>query len=121
MSRPGRHLESSAGGRAVPGRSGTSAEQEQTRHLEQLLSAKEVVVVCGPGGVGKTTISAALAATAAVRLGGRVLVLTVDPARRLADALGVGGLGNVARRVPDEAFSGPESARKANCMRPCST
>jgi anion-transporting ArsA/GET3 family ATPase len=55
--------------------------------------------------VGKTTISASLAATAAARLGGRVLVLTVDPARRLADALGVGGLGNVARRVPDEAFA----------------
>jgi anion-transporting ArsA/GET3 family ATPase len=63
------------------------------------------VVVCGPGGVGKTTVSAALAATAATRLGGRVLVLTVDPARRLADALGIGGLGNLARRVPDEAFT----------------
>ena len=55
--------------------------------------------------MGKTTISAALAATAAARLGGRVLVLTVDPARRLADALGVGGIGNVARRVPAEAFA----------------
>jgi anion-transporting ArsA/GET3 family ATPase len=55
--------------------------------------------------VGKTTISASLAATAATRLGGRVLVLTVDPARRLADALGVGGLGNVARRVPEGAFA----------------
>jgi anion-transporting ArsA/GET3 family ATPase len=54
--------------------------------------------------VGKTTTSAALAVTSAVRLGGRVLVVTVDPARRLADALGVGGIGNVARRVPDEAF-----------------
>jgi anion-transporting ArsA/GET3 family ATPase len=71
-----------------------------------MLAAKEIVVVCGPGGVGKTTISAALAATAAARLGGRVLVVTVDPARRLADALGIGGLGNLARRVPDEAFAG---------------
>jgi anion-transporting ArsA/GET3 family ATPase len=87
------------------GRAQGSLDSEQTRHLEQLLSAKEVVVACGPGGVGKTTISAALAATAAARLGGRVLVLTVDPARRLADALGVGGLGNVARRVPLEAFT----------------
>ena len=82
----------------------TTTAQDQTRHLEQLLSAKEIVVACGPGGVGKTTISASLAAMAAARLGGRVLVLTVDPARRLADALGVGGLGNVACRVPDEAF-----------------
>ena len=81
------------------------AAQDQTCHLEQLLSVKEIVVVCGPGGVGKTTISASLAATASARLGGRVLVLTVDPARRLADALGIGGLGNVARRVPDEAFA----------------
>jgi anion-transporting ArsA/GET3 family ATPase len=81
-----------------------TAARERTRHLEQLLSAKEIVVACGPGGVGKTTVSAALGATAAARLGGRVLVLTVDPARRLADALGVGGIGNAARRVPDEAF-----------------
>jgi anion-transporting ArsA/GET3 family ATPase len=78
---------------------------EKARHLEQLLSAKEIVVACGPGGVGKTTISASLAATAAARLGGKVLVLTVDPARRLADALGVKGLGNLARRVPGEAFA----------------
>jgi len=90
---------------AGAGRAGPSVAQDQTRRLEQLLSAKEIVVTCGPGGVGKTTISAALAATAAARLGGRVLVLTVDPARRLADALGIAGLGNTARRVPDEAFA----------------
>jgi len=98
-SRPGTRR--SAGARSA----GPSVAQDQTRRLEQLLSAKEIVVACGPGGVGKTTISAALAATAAARLGGRVLVLTVDPARRLADALGIAGLGNTARRVPDEAFA----------------
>ena len=74
------------------------------RHVEQLIAAKEVVVACGPGGVGKTTTAAALAATAAARVGGRVLVVTVDPARRLADALGLAGLGNAATRVPDAAF-----------------
>ncbi|MGD0983974.1 MAG: ArsA-related P-loop ATPase [Acidimicrobiales bacterium] len=105
MSRPERRPGSAPESRQAPGRAPSSAEQDKTRHLEQLLLAKEVVVVCGPGGVGKTTISAALAATTAARLGGRVLVLTVDPARRLADALGVGGLGNVALRVPDEAFA----------------
>ena len=68
--------------------------------LEQLLSAKEVVVTCGAGGVGKTTTAAALATMAAVHLGGRVLVLTIDPARRLADALGLDGIGNEERRVP---------------------
>ena len=47
------------------------------------------VVVTGAGGVGKTTVSAALG-VAAGRAGRRTLVLTVDPARRLADALGIG-------------------------------
>jgi len=105
VSEPQRRAESRPPARRASERGGRAADLEQTRHLEQLLSAKEVVVACGPGGVGKTTTSAALAATAAARLGGRVLVLTVDPARRLADALGIGGLGNVARRVPDEAFT----------------
>jgi anion-transporting ArsA/GET3 family ATPase len=72
--------------------------------IDQLLAAKEVVVACGPGGVGKTTVAAAVAATAAVKHGGKVLVLTVDPARRLADALGVEGIGNVERLVPSKAF-----------------
>ena len=58
----------------------------------------------GPGGVGKTTTAAAAAAMAAAHLGGKVLVLTVDPARRLADALGLEGIGNTERRVPDETF-----------------
>ena len=73
--------------------------------LAALLAAKEMVLVVGSGGVGKTTVAAAMAASAAVDLGGRVLVLTVDPARRLADALGVGHLGNEATRVPDEVFA----------------
>ncbi len=73
--------------------------------LEQLLAAKEVVVTCGSGGVGKTTTAAALATMATLHLGGRVLVLTVDPARRLADALGLERLGNVEHVVPAEAFA----------------
>jgi anion-transporting ArsA/GET3 family ATPase len=72
--------------------------------LAALLAAKEMVLVVGSGGVGKTTVAAAMAASAAAELGGRVLVLTVDPARRLADALGVGHLGNEATRVPDAVF-----------------
>ncbi len=58
-----------------------------------------VIVVCGSGGVGKTTTAAALAIRCA-QGGARVVVLTIDPARRLADALGIGELGNTARRVP---------------------
>ncbi|HWW44376.1 MAG TPA: ArsA-related P-loop ATPase [Acidimicrobiia bacterium] len=72
--------------------------------IEQLLAAHEIVIACGSGGVGKTTTAAAAAAMAAVRHGGKVLVLTVDPAKRLANALGLEGFGNVATRVPDEAF-----------------
>jgi anion-transporting ArsA/GET3 family ATPase len=68
--------------------------------LERLLAAKEIVVTCGAGGVGKTTTAAALATMAATHLGGKVLVLTVDPARRLANAMGLEALGNVARQVP---------------------
>jgi anion-transporting ArsA/GET3 family ATPase len=73
--------------------------------LEQLLAAKEVVVTCGSGGVGKTTTAAALATMATLHLGGRVLVLTVDPARRLADALGLEGIGNTERPVSAATFA----------------
>ena len=51
-----------------------------------------MLLVVGPGGVGKTTMAAALAARAAARHGRRVLVATVDPARRLAQALGTPAL-----------------------------
>jgi anion-transporting ArsA/GET3 family ATPase len=57
-----------------------------------------IVVCCGSGGVGKTTTSAALAVRAADR-GRRVAVLTIDPARRLAQALGLTELGNEPGRV----------------------
>ena len=76
-----------------------------TTTVEQLLASKEVVISCGSGGVGKTTTAAALAAMAAVRHGGKVLVLTVDPAKRLANALGLEGFGNVEKQVPVEAFA----------------
>jgi len=72
--------------------------------MDGLLATKEIVVACGPGGVGKTTTAAAAAIMAAIRHGSKVLVLTVDPARRLADALGLDGIGNTEHRVPDEAF-----------------
>ncbi len=76
-----------------------------TSTLEQLLAAKEIVICCGSGGVGKTTTAAAAGAMAATHLGGKVLVVTVDPARRLANALGLESFGNVETRVPDEAFT----------------
>ena len=75
-----------------------------TGSIEQLLAAKEIVIHCGSGGVGKTTTAAAVAAMAAVHHGGKVLVLTVDPARRLANALGLQAFGNAETQVPTSAF-----------------
>jgi anion-transporting ArsA/GET3 family ATPase len=79
--------------------------QPAPKTLAQLLSAKDIVIACGPGGVGKTTAAASVAAMAAVEQGGRVLVLTVDPARRLADALGLKGIGNDEVRITDDVFA----------------
>ena len=72
--------------------------------IADLLASKEMIIVCGSGGVGKTTIAASLAAEAVVRIGGRVLVLTVDPARRLANALGLQAFGNSETQIPLDAF-----------------
>jgi len=72
--------------------------------LESLFATKEIVVFCGSGGVGKTSVAASAALEAANRLGGKVLVLTIDPAKRLASALGLEGIGNLEKRVPTEAF-----------------
>jgi anion-transporting ArsA/GET3 family ATPase len=77
--------------------------------IEALAAAKEILVVCGPGGVGKTSMAAAVAAMAAVHQGGRVLVLTVDPARRLAQALGLDSKAQGAQQVAPSAF-GPAGA-----------
>jgi anion-transporting ArsA/GET3 family ATPase len=70
-----------------------------------LITDKHIVVCCGPGGVGKTTTAAALALRAADE-GRRVVVCTVDPARRLAQSLGLDELGYKPQRVADIAFKG---------------
>lgn len=62
-------------------------------------TSNRVVVCCGAGGVGKTTTAAALALRAA-EYGRTVVVLTIDPAKRLAQALGINDLGNTPQRVP---------------------
>jgi anion-transporting ArsA/GET3 family ATPase len=71
--------------------------------LEDLIRAKKLIVCVGGGGVGKTTVSAAIALEAAER-GLTVCVLTIDPAKRLANALGLESLGNVATRVERGRF-----------------
>ena len=63
-----------------------------------------IAICVGTGGVGKTTVAAALALEAA-RRGRRTLVLTIDPARRLADALGVRALGNQPEALPRDALT----------------
>ncbi len=60
-----------------------------TGPVDELLATAEVIVIVGPGGVGKTTTAAALGARAAIHHDRRVQVITIDPARRLAQALGV--------------------------------
>lgn len=60
--------------------------------------ATRIIVCCGAGGVGKTTTAAALGVRAAER-GRRVVVLTIDPARRLAQSMGIDSLDNVPRKV----------------------
>lgn len=68
---------------------------------EELLEGRDICICAGSGGVGKTTTSAALALGMAAR-GKKVCVLTIDPAKRLADSLGLEELGNEASRVDPE-------------------
>jgi anion-transporting ArsA/GET3 family ATPase len=71
--------------------------------LGEILEGKEVCICAGSGGVGKTTTSASIAAGMAAR-GLKVCVLTIDPAKRLADSLGLKELDNTARRVDPKLF-----------------
>lgn len=71
--------------------------------LTRLLADKKTLIVVGPGGVGKTTTSASFAVHAA-RQGLKVLVLTVDPARRLANSLGLKELGNREVEIDPQLF-----------------
>ncbi|HRK03032.1 MAG TPA: ArsA-related P-loop ATPase, partial [Oligoflexia bacterium] len=67
---------------------GTSVRNET---IDDLIRSKRVLILCGSGGVGKTTSSGALALRAA-ELGRRTVVVTIDPAKRLATSLGISSL-----------------------------
>jgi anion-transporting ArsA/GET3 family ATPase len=69
--------------------------------LAALAQRSGVVVCCGPGGVGKTTVAAALAVHGAVE-GRRAVVVTIDPARRLANALGLDALPDTPHVIPGD-------------------
>ncbi|MFF0555522.1 ArsA family ATPase [Streptomyces sp. NPDC004266] len=75
-------------------------DQAPLLELDPLLDDRgtRIIVCCGAGGVGKTTTAAALGVRAAER-GRRVVVLTIDPARRLAQSMGIDSLDNTPRKV----------------------
>ncbi len=75
-----------------------------------------IIVCCGSGGVGKTTTAAAMALRAA-EMGRRVVVLTIDPARRLAQSMGLNHLDNTPRAVPDIAGDGSLDAMMLDMKR----
>jgi anion-transporting ArsA/GET3 family ATPase len=73
----------------------------RSKRIDPVLAGKRVIVCAGSGGVGKTTTAAAIGAALAAR-GQRVIVLTIDPARRLAESLGLPDAGNEEHRVDPE-------------------
>jgi anion-transporting ArsA/GET3 family ATPase len=81
--------------------------------IDAMLEDREIIVCVGCGGAGKTTVAAALGLEAA-RRGRKVLVLTIDPARRLADALGVESLGNRPQAIPRESLDALAVPRPGN-------
>jgi anion-transporting ArsA/GET3 family ATPase len=69
--------------------------------LTDLVDQRSIIVCCGSGGVGKTT-AAAVVALEGARRGRRTVVVTIDPAKRLADALGLAGLTDTPSRIDDD-------------------
>lgn len=72
--------------------------------VAEILADRKICICAGSGGVGKTTTSAAIASGLAAR-GMKVAVLTIDPAKRLADSLGLEELGNEPRKVDPALFT----------------
>jgi len=71
--------------------------------IEEIVARKQVIVCAGSGGVGKTTTAAAIALQAAV-MGRKTVVLTIDPAKRLASSLGLKDLSNEPSKVAPRKF-----------------
>ncbi|MGH9113509.1 MAG: ArsA family ATPase [Acidimicrobiales bacterium] len=79
-------------------RSSTLSSTPTSTTLDEIVARRSIVVCCGSGGVGKTTIAAVVALEGA-RLGRKTVVVTIDPAKRLADALGLAGLSDTPSRI----------------------
>jgi anion-transporting ArsA/GET3 family ATPase len=97
-----REQQSRAAAGVVPDPVTASAPAHTQLDLARLVREQRIVVCCGSGGVGKTTSAAALGVLAAQQ-GLRVQVMTIDPARRLAQAMGLDALGHEPRRVALQA------------------
>ena len=78
--------------------------------IDQTLQTKRVIITCGTGGVGKTTLSAALGIRAALQ-GKRTVVVTIDPAKRLATSLGITGLGDQPTDLTPQIRAALEKAK----------
>jgi anion-transporting ArsA/GET3 family ATPase len=92
--------------------------EDKAFDVDALLGTAEIIVCCGAGGVGKTTTAAALALRAAEQ-GRKVCVLTIDPARRLAQSMGLTELDNTPRQVAglDETAGGSLDAMMLDMKR----
>jgi anion-transporting ArsA/GET3 family ATPase len=69
-------------------------------HIDRLIADHKILITCGTGGVGKTTLSAAIAVRAAMQ-GRKTVVITIDPAKRLATSLGMAELGDTPQNLTD--------------------
>ena len=92
-------LSEAAGPLPGPADTTSAVAAEQPHSIDTMIEQASVIVCCGSGGVGKTTTAAAIGLEAAA-VGRRVVVVTIDPAKRLADALGlVDGLGAAPQQI----------------------
>lgn len=82
--------------------------------IDNLLKDKKLLLVCGSGGVGKTTLAASLALKGASQ-GKKVIVLTIDPAKRLATSLGLDSLSHKPKRINAKALASITKSQNPHC------
>lgn len=85
--------------------------------IDRILEQRKIIITCGTGGVGKTTLSAAIAFRAALS-GKRTAVITIDPAKRLATSLGLQQLGSEPTDITKQLLRAYEKAKAANMPLP---